>query len=176
MEIVLSEYPDKSHNFRNFVFMTSHFSTLWRARHPSRYAYRASFGFGNLPVSKGVFMQKTSTKGVACERTHLCELGKNFVGSARRLISKSNFCRGRFPFVTVTLTVRSPRTGKGEKIRSCITVTVTPRSLPSGAPNGNFRENICSEDDLRTRSFGTFVVKFLACLPLLGFSNIYKMV
>ena len=46
----------------------------------------------------------------------------------------------------------------------------------SGAPNGNFRENICSEDDLRTRTFGTFVVKFLACLPLLGFSYIYKMV
>ena len=32
-------------------------------------------------------------------------------------------------------------------------------------------ENICSEDDLRSRIFGTFVVKFLACLPLLGFSN-----
>ena len=28
LEIVLSEYPDKSHNFRNFIFMTSHFSTL----------------------------------------------------------------------------------------------------------------------------------------------------
>ena len=35
-----------------------------------------------------------------------------------------------------------------------------------------FSENICSEDDLRSRFFGTFVVKFLACLPLLGFSNI----
>ena len=46
----------------------------------------------------------------------------------------------------------------------------------TGAPNGNFRENICSEDYLRTRIFGTFVVKFFACLPLLGFSNIYKMV
>ena len=34
-----------------------------------------------------------------------------------------------------------------------------------------FLENICSEDDLRSRIFGTFVVKFLACLPLLGFSN-----
>ena len=42
----------------------------------------------------------------------------------------------------------------------------------SGAPNDNFWENICSEDDLRSRIFGTFVVKFLACLPLLGFSNI----
>ena len=35
-----------------------------------------------------------------------------------------------------------------------------------------FLENICSEDDLRSRIFGTFVVKFVACLPLLGFSNI----
>ena len=42
----------------------------------------------------------------------------------------------------------------------------------SGAPNDNFRKNICSEDDFRSRIFGTFVVKFLACLPLLGFSNI----
>ena len=35
-----------------------------------------------------------------------------------------------------------------------------------------FSVNICSEDDLRSRIFGTFVVKFLACVPLLGFSNI----
>ena len=35
-----------------------------------------------------------------------------------------------------------------------------------------FLENICSEDDLISRIFGTFVVKFLVCLPLLGFSNI----
>ena len=42
----------------------------------------------------------------------------------------------------------------------------------SGAPKNNFRKNICSEDDLRSRIFGTFVVKFLACLLLLGFSNI----
>ena len=33
-------------------------------------------------------------------------------------------------------------------------------------------QNICSEDDLRSRNFGTFVVKFHAYLPLLGFSNI----
>ena len=44
--------------------------------------------------------------------------------------------------------------------------------LVTGAPNANFRENICSEDYLRARIFGPFVVKFLACLPLLGFSNI----
>ena len=29
-------------------------------------------------------------------------------------------------------------------------------------------ENICSEDNLRSRIFGAFVVKCLACLPLLG--------
>ena len=45
----------------------------------------------------------------------------------------------------------------------------------TGAPNDSFRKNICSEDDLRSRIFETFVVKFLACLPLLGFSNIQKM-
>ena len=44
--------------------------------------------------------------------------------------------------------------------------------VKSGAPNDNFLKNICSEDDLRSRIFGTFVAKFLACLPLLGFSNI----
>ena len=42
----------------------------------------------------------------------------------------------------------------------------------SGAPNDNFRKNICSEDDLRSRIFRTFVVKFLTCPPLLGFSDI----
>ena len=34
----------------------------------------------------------------------------------------------------------------------------------SGAPNDNFRKNICSEDDLRSRIFGTFVAK-ISCLP-----------
>ena len=32
-----------------------------------------------------------------------------------------------------------------------------------------FSENICWEGDLRSRIFGTFVVKFLTCLSLLGF-------
>ena len=35
-----------------------------------------------------------------------------------------------------------------------------------------FSKNICSKDDLRSRIFGTFVVKRLVCVPLLGFSNI----
>ena len=44
----------------------------------------------------------------------------------------------------------------------------------TGAPSTRrqFLENIYSEDDLRSRSFGTFAVKCFACLPLLGFSNI----
>ena len=43
------------------------------------------------------------------------------------------------------------------------------KAKETGAPNDNFRKNICSEDDLRSRIFRTFVVKFLACLLLLGF-------
>ena len=41
-----------------------------------------------------------------------------------------------------------------------------------GGTQRQFAENICSEDDLRSKIFRTFVVKFLACLPVLGFSNI----
>ena len=44
----------------------------------------------------------------------------------------------------------------------------------SGAPNDNFRKIICSENNLRSRIFGSFSIKFLACLLLLGFSNIKK--
>ena len=58
-------------------------------------------------------------------------------------------------------------------LRAQETCLLTPfHSNDSGAPNDNFRKNICSEDDLRSRIFGTFVVKFFACMPLLGFSNI----
>ena len=46
------------------------------------------------------------------------------------------------------------------------------RQLRSRGTQREFWENICSEDDLRSRIFGTFCVKFLACLPLLAFSNI----
>ena len=42
----------------------------------------------------------------------------------------------------------------------------------NGGTQRQFSENICSEDDLSSRIFGTFSVKFLAFLPLLGFSNI----
>ena len=49
-------------------------------------------------------------------------------------------------------------------------------SFIQGQTKRQFSENICSEDDLRSSIFGTFVVKFLACLPLLGFSNTKKMV
>ena len=43
----------------------------------------------------------------------------------------------------------------------------------SGAPmQRQFSENICSEDYLRSRIFGTFLVRFLACLLLLRFLNI----
>ena len=53
---------------------------------------------------------------------------------------------------------------------------ITEIKLGSKGHQRQFSENISSEDDLRSRIFGTFDVKFLACLPLLGFSNIQKMV
>ena len=82
--------------------------------------------------------------------------------------------RGQFSYYSLTL----PKASEGEKGQPqplCPSETSQQTGL-TGAPNGNFRENICSEDDLRSRIFGAFVVTFLACLPLLGFSNIYKMV
>ena len=45
---------------------------------------------------------------------------------------------------------------------SFLTVFQILHSVVTGALNVNFRENTCSEDDLRSRIFGTFVVKFLA--------------
>ena len=53
---------------------------------------------------------------------------------------------------------------------------ISERRICDRGTQRQFSENICSEDDLRSRIFGTFFVKFLACLPLLGFSNIYKLV
>ena len=44
LDIVLSEYPDKSHNFRNFIFMTSHFSTLLIQRLPRSFPAKMNTG------------------------------------------------------------------------------------------------------------------------------------
>ena len=44
--------------------------------------------------------------------------------------------------------------------------------LNSRGTQCQFSQNSCLEDDLRSRILGTFAAKFLACLPLLGFSNI----
>ena len=58
------------------------------------------------------------------------------------------------------------------KTKSAGCVQAFVRSKICRGTQRQFSENICSEEDLRSRIFGTFVVKFLACLPLLGFSNI----
>ena len=64
-------------------------------------------------------------------------------------------------------------------LENCCSVCLYPIAFPLmlllpsiRGTQRQFSENICSEDDLRPRIFGTFVVKFLACQPLLGFSNI----
>ena len=76
---------------------------------------------------------------------------------------------------TVYKLCRSKATGldsiSAKIIRECADLISVSRSTQR-----QFSENICSEDDLRSTIFGTFAVKFLACLPLLRFSNISKMV
>ena len=54
--------------------------------------------------------------------------------------------------------------------------TIMALGLEGAPDNDNFRRIICSEDDLRSRIFGSFSDKFLACLPLLRFSNFKKIV
>ena len=56
--------------------------------------------------------------------------------------------------------------------RRFVAPVATWRPLALRGTQRQFSENNCSEDDLRSRIFGIFVVKFLACLPLLGFSNV----
>ena len=64
----------------------------------------------------------------------------------------------------------------GEKfLRHCGHADFLQPQWHQGHPT-SILENICSEDDLRYRTFGTFFVTFLACLPLLGFSNIYGII
>ena len=59
---------------------------------------------------------------------------------------------------------------QNSSLRKPMLTTLLTSSLLKGTQR-QFLENICQEDDLRSRIFGTFV-KFLACLLLLGFSNI----
>ena len=54
---------------------------------------------------------------------------------------------------------------------TCLSLTIFTFShdkTPNRGTQGQFLENIY----LRSRILGIFVLKFLACLPLLGFSNI----
>ena len=64
----------------------------------------------------------------------------------------------------------------GVEINRVRRLEIEVHGVQTGAPNDNFRKIICSEDDLRSRIFGSFSEKFLACLPLLGFSNFKKIV
>ena len=56
--------------------------------------------------------------------------------------------------------------------RRFVAPVATWRPLALRGTQRQFSENNCSEDDLRSRIFGTFAVTFLASRPLLGLSNI----
>ena len=58
-------------------------------------------------------------------------------------------------------------------LASCYTLTSFCKHPGSvRGTQSQFLENSCSEDDMRSRIFRTFFVKFVACLPLLGRLNI----
>ena len=69
------------------------------------------------------------------------------------------------------VTIKVPKKAVPPKAKFPLELKVGRFSYYRGTQR-QFSENICSEDDLSSRIFGTFVVKFLACLTLLGFSNI----
>ena len=56
--------------------------------------------------------------------------------------------------------------------RGVIHLGYTAHTTPLRGTQRQFWQNNCSEDDLRSTIFGIFFPKLLACLPLLGFSNI----
>ena len=66
-----------------------------------------------------------------------------------------------------------PLVGSAMGSLTCPAKGQCPTSAFGTRENGR---NICltgfSEDELRSRIFGTFVVKFFACVPLLGFLNL----
>ena len=47
---------------------------------------------------------------------------------------------------------------------SCIPLFGYIPGTATGAPNDNFRKIVCSEDDLRSRIFGSFSEKFLIAI------------
>ena len=77
-------------------------------------------------------------------------------------------CDYKSELISIQIFVKSGLNGLNGAMRLVVLLNT------SGAPNDNFRKIICSENNLRSRIFGSFSVKFLACLLLLGFSNIKK--
>ena len=62
LDIVHSEYPDKSQDFRNFIFMTSHFSTLLLmllySLQFSAFTYMSRINYDSATVDISVFIQQ----------------------------------------------------------------------------------------------------------------------
>ena len=105
----------------------------------------------------------------------MCRLYGKFASYLRRVLCKRRLIFPRINganifFGSTRVDVTSLSHCDSRDGRSCLVRLVSLSSCR--APNDNFRKNICSGDDLRSRIFEIFVVKFLACLPLLGFSNI----
>ena len=87
--------------------------------------------------------------------------------------SPNHGCKHRKQQTICHFSIFPARGRRSTKVKEASLMQITlVVELHSKGTQRQFSENICSEDDLRSTIFGTFVVKFLACLLLLGFSNI----
>ena len=122
------------------IVATKNSTTLTQHTNSNRLNFLRDFGIIDslIVLNKKALLSYASTKNSSCIRENIF-IFLSFVKLGKRTLS---------PLAYLKVTTRA----KGE-IPPLLTIHL------SGAPNDNFRKNICSEDDLRSRIFGTFVVK-----------------
>ena len=126
--------------------------------------------FSKLRTKNNLFMLETLT-----HKTHQYDkITMNLLYRTNRYSSAHNIRPEKQLFLTKTTPVKKVLWNRENLTLKGGTPGSNNRKLNRGTQR-QFSENICSEDDLRSRIFGIFVAKSLACLPLLGFSNVKKM-
>ena len=159
-----ASFPKKLTTARQLPSRGNEHARNWLSRYSARLQVVPHFSSGIVERAKCKRVKITPRD----KRQHLTGRGKNEGPSFFSLpVGCCLFLRGMiFMRAYVLLALLSLSKNKGLyslSIFSWPTVRGTQRQ---------FSENICLEDDLKSRIFKPFVVKFLACLPFLGFSNI----
>ena len=151
LEIVQWDFPANDHKTRNDINFIDSPANLVKVSQ----VYRSGFC-----IRKRVFLSANSQVIIHSHHFH-------WLSMVQASIQASDWC-----FFKWTLLIRfSDRLGLNCKNVNIIKCRFVIHARILRGTQRQFSKNICSEDDLRSRIFGTFVVKFLACLPLLGFSN-----